>query len=212
MRLEPYEGKLSRTVLRGVEDSNVLRLLDYVSCERSFNPSLQDKPVIVLSNNDGSIVARSNEVKKMNVGMGQPFFEIEKLRQEQGIHVFSSNYVLYGSMSARVMAIFGRFVEDVEVYSIDEAFLDLNGYESIYPDLTDFAQKLRSTVMQWTRIPISIGLAPTKTLAKVANWYAKQHPESNGVCMLSTPEQIQLALEQIGVEELWGIGRRYAHF
>ena len=184
----------------------------YVSCERSFNPSLNGQPVVVLSNNDGSIVARSNEVKKLNVGMGQPFFEIEKLRREHGIRVFSSNYVLYGSMSARVMAIFGRFVEDVEVYSIDEAFLDLNGYESIYPDLTAFAQTLRSTVIQWTRIPISIGIAPTKTLAKVANWYAKRQPDMNGVCMLSAPEQIRQALEQLPVDELWGIGRRYARF
>ncbi|ADB42797.1 Y-family DNA polymerase [Spirosoma linguale] len=184
----------------------------YVSCERSFNPSLNGQPVVVLSNNDGSIVARSNEVKKLNVGMGQPFFEIERLRQEHGIHVFSSNYVLYGSMSARVMAIFGRFVEDVEVYSIDEAFFDLNGYESIYPDLTTFAHNLRSTVMQWTRIPISIGIAPTKTLAKVANWYAKRQPDASGVCMLSTPEQIRQALEQLSVDELWGIGRRYASF
>lgn len=184
----------------------------YVSCERSFDPSLNGKPVVVLSNNDGAIVSRSNEVKRLNVGMSQPFFEIEKLRQEHGIHVLSSNYVLYGSMSARIMAIFGRFVEDVEVYSIDEAFLDLNGYESIYPDLTVFAQDLRSTVMQWTRIPISIGIAPTKTLAKVANRYAKKHLDSNGVFMLSTPEQIRHVLAQVEVDELWGIGRRYATF
>lgn len=184
----------------------------YVSCERSFNPSLNGQPIVVLSNNDGAIVARSNEVKRLNVGMGQPFFEIEKLRQEHGIRVFSSNYVLYGSMSARIMAIFGRFVEDVEVYSIDEAFLDLNGYESIYPDLTVFARNLRSTVMQWTRIPISIGIAPNKTLAKLANRFAKRQTDTNGVFMLSTPEQIRQALEQVGVDELWGIGRRYATF
>lgn len=98
----------------------------YVSCERSFDPSLNGQPIVVLSNNDGSIVARSDEVKRLDVGMGQPFFQIEKLRQEHGIRAFSSNYVLYGNMSARIMSIFGRFVEDVEVYSIDEAFLDLN--------------------------------------------------------------------------------------
>ena len=120
----------------------------YVSCERSFNPALNGQPVVVLSNRDGAIVARSDEVKRLNIGMGQPFFEIQQLRQEHGIHCFSSNYVLYGSMSARVMTIFGRFVQDVEVYSIDEAFLDLTGYESIYPDLTQFAHQLRATVMQ----------------------------------------------------------------
>ena len=184
----------------------------YVSCERSFDPSLNGKPIVVLSNNDGAIVARSDEVKRLNIGMAQPFFQIEKLKQEHGIRVFSSNYVLYGNMSARIMSIFGRFVENVEVYSIDEAFLNLAGYESVYPDLTDFARTLRSTVMQWTRIPISIGIAPTKTLAKVANRLAKKYSDSGGVFMLSTPDQIHNALEQIGVDELWGIGRRYAAF
>ena len=184
----------------------------YVSCERSFNPALNGQPVVVLSNRDGAIVARSDEVKRLNVGMGQPFFEIQQLRQEHGIHVFSSNYVLYGSLSARVMAIFGRFVQDVEVYSIDEAFLDLTGYESIYPDLTQFAHQLRATVMQWTRIPISIGLAPNKTLAKLANRLAKKQPDTNGVFMLSTAEQIRQALDQVEVDDLWGIGRQYAAF
>lgn len=184
----------------------------YVSCERSFNPSLNGQPVVVLSNNDGSIVARSNEVKRLNVGMGQPFFEIEELWKKHGIHVFSSNYVLYGNMSARVMSILNRFVEDVEVYSIDEAFLDLHGYESIYPDLSQFAQTLRQTIMQWTRIPISVGIAPTKTLAKVANWLAKKRPDSTGVVMLADSEAIQEALAQFDVAELWGIGRRYAAF
>ncbi len=184
----------------------------YVSCERSFDPSLNGQPVVVLSNNDGSIVARSNEVKRLNVGMGQPFFEIEDLWKEHGIRVFSSNYVLYGNMSARVMSILNRYVEDVEVYSIDEAFLDLYGYESIYPDLPQFAQMLRSTVMQWTRIPISIGIAPTKTLAKVANWLAKKRPDSNGVVMLTNSNAIQEALAQFDASELWGVGRRYAAF
>lgn len=184
----------------------------YVSCERSFDPSLIGQPVVVLSNNDGSIIARSNEVKRLNVGMGQPFFEIEKLWKEHGIRIFSSNYVLYGNMSARVMSILSRFVEDVEVYSIDEAFLDLHGYESVYPDLIAFAQQLRATVMQWTRIPISVGIAPNKTLAKVANRLVKRQPDSDGTMMLATPTQIRQALEQTSVDELWGVGRRYARF
>jgi DNA polymerase V len=184
----------------------------YVSCERSFDPSLNGKPVVVLSNNDGCIVARSNEAKRMNVTMGLPFFQLDTLWKEHGIHVFSSNYVLYGNMSARVMSILNRYVEDVEVYSIDEAFLDLTGYESVYPDLPAFAQNLRSTVLQWTRIPISVGIAPTKTLAKVANWYAKKQPDTNGVVMLATQTEIRQALDQFDVGELWGIGRRFTSF
>ena len=192
----------------------------YVSCQRSFDPSLMGKPVVVLSNNDGCVVARSNEAKALGIKMGIPFFQLADLRKEHELAVFSSNYTLYGDMSARVMATLGRFVEEVEIYSIDEAFLNLTGYESVYrngggaafrpPDLTVFAQTIRQTIDQWTRIPVSVGIAPTKTLTKIANVYAKRQPEHGGVLLLDTPEKITDALQAFDVAELWGIGWRYA--
>jgi DNA polymerase V len=182
----------------------------YVSCERSFNHGLNKNPVVVLSNNDGCVVARSNEAKVLGIKMGVPYFQLEELRQQHDIRIFSSNYTLYSDMSARVMGTLGRFVEEVEVYSIDEAFLDLTGYESVYPDLKVFARTLRSTIGQWTRIPVSIGIAPTKTLCKVANYYAKRQPEHDGVLLLDTTEKIADALQNFDVADLWGIGWRYA--
>lgn len=182
----------------------------YASCERSFNPALENQPIVVLSNNDGCVIARSNEAKALGVKMGTPYFQLTDLIPQESIRVFSSNYALYGDMSARIMAILARFVEQIEVYSIDEAFLDLSGYEAAYPDLTILAHTIRSTVRQWTRIPVSIGIAPTKTLTKVANWYAKRQPECGGVFMLDTPDQISVALAGFSVDDLWGIGHRYA--
>jgi DNA polymerase V len=182
----------------------------YVSCQRSFNPALIGKPVVVLSNNDGCVVARSNEAKALGIKMGVPYFQLAELRQQHDITVFSSNYTLYGDMSARVMATLSRFVEEVEVYSIDEAFLDLTGYESLYPNLTELARTIRRTIDQWTRIPVSVGIAPTKTLCKVANYYAKRQPEQEGVLLLDTPDKISDALADFDVSELWGIGWRYA--
>ena len=181
----------------------------YVSCQRSFDPSLNGKPVVVLSNNDGCVIARSNEVKGY-VKMGTPFFQLQELRQQHDIRVFSSNYTLYGDMSARVMATLGRFVEQVEVYSIDEAFLNLNGYDGVYSDLATLAGNIRSTVLRWTRIPVSVGIAPTKTLCKVANYFAKRQPEHNGVLMLDTESKVTDALADYDVGELWGVGHRYA--
>lgn len=186
----------------------------YVSCQRSFDPSLNGKPVVVLSNNDGCVIARSNEVKEY-VKMGTPFFQLRDIKEENNINIFSSNYALYGDMSARIMATLGRFVEQVEVYSIDEAFLDLTGYEAVYPDLAALARQIRSTVLQWTRIPVSIGIAPTKTLCKVANYYAKRQPNHDrsngpGIVMLDTPEKIARALADFDVSNLWGVGWRYA--
>ncbi|GAA4462371.1 Y-family DNA polymerase [Nibrella saemangeumensis] len=181
----------------------------YVSCERSFKPALEGRPVIVLSNNDGNVVARSPEAKAIGIKMGQPFFEVEELISEHNIAVFSSNYTLYGDMSARIMSTLGRFVEEVEVYSIDEAFLNLKGYESVYPDLVALAQQIRATIAQWQRIPVSIGIAPTKTLAKIANWYVKRQPAHNGVLLLSDPVDIEARLQEFDVKELWGIGHRY---
>lgn len=182
----------------------------YVSCERAFNPALIGKPVGVLSNNDGCLIARSNELKALGVKMGMPFFQLREQIEQQGIQIFSSNYTLYGDMSSRVMATLGRFVENVEVYSIDEAFLDLTGYEQIYPDLSQLARTMRQTVDQWTRIPVSVGIAPTKTLCKIANYYVKRQPEHEGVLQLDTPDQITAALQDFPVNDLWGIGWRYA--
>jgi len=186
----------------------------YASCERSFNPALDGKPVIVLSNNDGNVVARSAEAKAIGIKMAQPVFQIRELIEAHDVRVFSSNYTLYGDMSARVMATLGRFVEDVEVYSIDEAFLDFSCYERQIgreepADLVTLARQIRATVAQWTRIPVSIGIAPTKTLAKVANWLAKRDPACGGVRMLATEEQIHQALAGFDIAELWGIGHRY---
>ena len=182
----------------------------YVSCERSFNPALENRPVVVLSNNDGCTIARSNEAKALGIKMGTPYFQLTELIDEHKVSVFSSNYTLYGDMSARIMGTLGRFVEEVEVYSIDEAFLNLKGYESVYPDLQELARTIRATIGQWQRIPVSIGIAPTKSLAKVANRLAKQDPSTEGVLMLETQEQIRAALEQVDVADLWGVGRRYA--
>ncbi|MBO0951566.1 Y-family DNA polymerase [Fibrella forsythiae] len=182
----------------------------YASCERSFDPSLIGKAVVVLSNNDGCVVARSNEAKALSIKMGVPLFQLEELRKAHEVKVFSSNYTLYGDMSSRIMSILGRYVEDVEVYSIDEAFMNLTGYESVYPDLAQFAQDVRHRALAWTRIPVSIGLAPTKTLCKVANWYAKREAEHNGALVLDTPAKIEQALYGFDVAELWGVGWRYA--
>lgn len=183
----------------------------YVSCQRSFDPSLNGKPVVVLSNNDGCVVARSNEAKNdLKIKMGLPYFQLQALPEFAQITVFSSNYALYGELSSRIFSILGRFVEHVEVYSIDEAFLDLTGYESVYPDLVDFSHQIRATIDQWTRIPVSVGIAPTKTLTKVANWYAKRQHELAGVMLLDTDAKVSDALAEFDVANLWGVGWRYA--
>ena len=192
----------------------------YVSCQRSFDPSLVGRAVVVLSNNDGCVIARSNEAKALGIKMGVPYFQLAELRQQHDIIIFSSNYTLYGDMSARIMATLGRFVEDVEVYSIDEAFLNLTGYESVYrngryagagpPNLTTLASNIRSTVLQWTRVPVSVGIAPTKTLCKIANWFAKRQSEYDGILLLDTSAKITDALADFDVSELWGVGWRYA--
>ena len=169
----------------------------YVSCERVFNPRLEGKPVVVLSNNDGCVVARSNEVKALGVSMGTPLFKLRPLIQQHGIQVFSSNYALYGDLSRRVMEVLGMFTPEVEVYSIDEAFLCLTGLSCEI-----VAHHLRLMVKQWTGIPVSVGVATTKTLAKIANHQAKRQ---GGVCVLSDPAPV---LAQLPVSDVWGIGRR----
>ena len=173
----------------------------YASCERVFQPKLRGKPVAVLSNNDGCVIARSNEVKALGIEMGAPHFKIKHLINQHGIAVFSSNYTLYGDMSARVMDTLREFTSDVEVYSIDEAFCDLSGF--IHYNLNEYCHTLRNKVRQWTGIPVSIGVAKTKTLAKLANRIAKK---AGGVLVLDNPDSINAALSRADVSDVWGIG------
>jgi len=182
----------------------------YASCERVFNPALNGKPVVVLSNNDGCVIARSNEAKALGIRMGAPAFEMEELMLKNKVAVFSSNYTLYGDMSQRVMTTISQFAPEVEIYSIDEAFLHLSGFENY--GLLEYGRKIAYTTTRNTGIPISIGIAPTKTLAKVANKIAKKNPASKGVYVLDTQETITAALENFPVEDIWGVGRQYARF
>jgi DNA polymerase V len=158
----------------------------YASCERVFNPKLSGKPIVVLSNNDGCVVARSNEAKALGIGMGVPEFRIRPLIRTHHVEVFSSNYTLYGDMSQRVTETLEQFCPDLEVYSIDEAFLSLVGFER--RNLTDYGRQMRRTVKQWTGIPVSVGIAETKTLAKLANRVAKRTP---GAYSIYWPVQIE---------------------
>jgi len=181
----------------------------YVSCERVFNPRLEGKPVVVLSNNDGCAVARSNEVKALGIKMGEPWFKMKDVAQKHGIIALSSNYSLYGDMSARVMSILSDFSPNQEIYSIDECFLDLDGFDP--NTLMDYGQKIRQTVRQGTGIPVCVGMADTKTLAKLANHCAKKGlAGSNGVCNFGSMDEQQLSalFASIPVGEVWGIGRR----
>jgi DNA polymerase V len=182
----------------------------YCSVERSFNPTLEGKPVIVLSNRDGNVVARSDEAKALGIKMGQPFFETKELCEQHKIAVFSSNYTLYGDASSRLMSLLNRFVDDVEVYSIDEAFLWVDGYNNLYPRYDGLGKSIRDAIRQWLRIPVSVGFGPTKTLAKLANRLAKQRPHLGGVCVLDNAECIDEALTRFPIADLWGVGRRYA--
>jgi len=181
----------------------------YASCERVFSPKLNGQPIIVLSNNDGCVVARSNEAKALGIGMGVPEFQVRPLLRAHRVHVFSSNYTLYGDMSQRVMETLEQFCPDLEVYSIDEAFLSLVGFER--RDLIEYGRQIRRTVKQWTGIPVSVGIAETKTLAKIANRVAKRTPDTGGVFdLLACPDRDAL-LDRVAVEDVWGIGRNHAH-
>jgi len=182
----------------------------YVSCERVFNPRLAGKPVVVLSNNDGCVVARSNEAKALGIKMGVPVFQISSLIKTHGVQVFSSNYALYADMSQRIMNTLSGFTPDIEIYSIDEAFLDLSQFKRY--DLTDYGHKIRSTIKQWTGIPVSIGIAETKTLAKIANKIAKKSVKAEGVLNLTVSPYLNRALEITDVGDVWGIGRSYSGF
>lgn len=178
----------------------------YASCERVFQPALRGRPVVVLSNNDGCVIARSNEAKTLGIDMGAPWHLYRGRFAEQGVVVRSSNYTLYGDMSARVMRILADFTSNLEIYSIDEAFLDVTGIK----DLEEHARRLRATVLQWTGIPVSIGVAPTKVLAKVANRLAKRDPAGGGVGVLREPATQNAALAALGLTDLWGVARRMA--
>ncbi|MBN1290856.1 MAG: Y-family DNA polymerase [Candidatus Latescibacteria bacterium] len=182
----------------------------YASCERVFNPKLEGKPVVVLSNNDGIVVAASKEAKEIGLGLGVAIFKAEDLVRSAGVHVFSSNYTLYGDLSQRVMETLSLFTPKMEVYSIDEAFLDLSGFEG--RDIVAYGRDIRATVKQWTGIPVSIGIAETKTLAKIANRLAKRSRKANGVVNLTGSPYREQALAVVPVENVWGIGRRYARF
>jgi len=179
----------------------------YASCERVFNPSLIGVPIVVLSNNDGCIVARSQEAKDLGIPMGAPAFQIKDVIESNNVAVFSSNYTLYGDMSARVMRTISDFAENIEIYSIDEAFIDFRGMENF--DLAVYGRKIVRTVTKNTGIPVSMGIAPTKTLAKVANKYAKKYKGYKGVCFIDTEDKRVKALQKFKIEDVWGIGRRY---
>lgn len=178
----------------------------YVSCERVFRPDLHNVPVVVLSNNDGCVVSRSNEAKALGIKMGQPWFECKALAEEHGILALSSNYALYADLSNRVMSILSDYSPRHEVYSIDECFVDLTGT----PKLRAVSYAMRERVIAWTGIPVCVGIGPTKTLAKLANHIAKKHPRSMGVFNYNdlTQAQQEKLLSQIEVGEVWGVGRR----
>lgn len=182
----------------------------YCSCERVFKPSLNEKPVVILSNNDGCIISRTDEAKKLGIGMSGPYFKVRHIIEKNNLTVFSSNYNLYGDMSWRVMQTLKYLAgeNNVEVYSVDEAFLDLDEFGN---GLQQMALSLKNTVVKWTGVEVSIGVAPTKTLAKLANHMAKENKKrTNCIIVLDTREKIIETLKQTKVEELWGVGRRFA--
>ena len=182
----------------------------YCSCERAFNAAIHSKAVLVLSNNDGCVVARSNEVKALGIKMGQPVFECQELIEQHHIQVFSSNYPLYADVSNRIMNVLATFSPHTEVYSIDEAWIDLSHIP--ITSLSDYGREIRETVWRFTGIPVSLGIATTKTLSKVATEIVKQQPLSHGVLSLvhASHEELDELLENLSVEDVWGIGSRYS--
>ena len=180
----------------------------YVSCERVFNPSLRGKPVVVLSNNDGCIIARSNEAKALGIPMGAPLHLYKTLIKQNKIFTYSSNYTLYGDMSSRVMSVLNYFIPNIEIYSIDEAFLNLKNFN--IQSLQDEMFKIRERIYQWTGIPVSIGIGPTKTLAKLANKIAKKN-SSNGVYILTVSTQLIHILSNMKLEDIWGVSKGWGN-
>ncbi|ALJ05435.1 SOS mutagenesis and repair protein UmuC [Pseudalgibacter alginicilyticus] len=181
----------------------------YASCERTFNPNLRNKPIAILSNNDGCVISRSDEAKVLDLPMGAPIFKWEGFCKANNILVFSSNYPLYGDMSNRVMKILEQFTPDVEVYSIDEAFLEFKGFDNY--DFEDYGVQIRTRILKWTGIPTCVGIAPTKALSKVANKIARKYPkQTKGVYVIDSEEKRIKAIKWIKIEDVWGIGRRLA--
>ena len=180
----------------------------YVSCERLFNPKIRRKPVVVLSNNDGCIISRSNEAKALGIKMGEPYLKAKDIIIKNNVNVFSSNYSLYGDLSRRVMRTLKRFNSDIEVYSIDEAFMDLSNFSD--KEIEEVGKEIRSTVLKWTGIPTSIGIAKTKTLSKVANHIAKK--TKAGVTSLIGIENLDPILEKVEINDVWGVGRQLTKF
>ena len=180
----------------------------YVSCETLFNPKLRNKPVVVLSNNDGCIISRSNKARALGIKMGEPYFKEKDIIVKNDVQVFSSNYSLYGDISRRVMKTLKRFNSDIEIYSIDEAFLDLSNFSD--DEIEDVGHEIRSVVLKWTGIPTSIGIAKTKTLSKVANHIAKK--KQSGVVSLIGIKNIDPILEKVEINDIWGIGRQLTKF
>ena len=177
----------------------------YVSCERVFNPKLNNKPVVALSNNDGCIIARSKEAKALGIKMGVPLFKVKEIVEKENVIVFSSNYTLYADMSRRVMNIISEFAPSIEVYSIDEAFIELT---NMNVDYESYVRQMRKVILQYTGIPVSIGIASTKTLTKVANHIAKDDESLEGVCSLIQYKNLDQVLEDTNVADVWGVGRQ----
>ena len=181
----------------------------YASCERVFNPKLDKKPIVILSNNDGCVISISNEAKALGIPMGAPAFKYDSIFKKNNVHVFSSNFPLYGDMSSRVMSILAKYTPNIEIYSIDEAFLEFKGFENY--DLEKYGKEIRRTVLKWTGIPVSIGFARTKALAKVANRISKKfNNRTDGVYVITSKEKKDKALKWLKIEDVWGIGFKHA--
>ena len=193
-------------------NKNKIALVDcnsfYVSCERLFNPSINKKPVIVLSSNDGCVISRSTEAKSLDIKMGEPYFKVKKIVKENNVKVFSTNFALYGDISRRVMKTLKQFSPQMEIYSIDEAFLDLSSIKD--ENLLEHCYKIRKTVLKWTGIPTSIGIGSTKTLSKAANYIAKK--ESSGIVDLINSNKIDELLSKIKINDVWGVGKQLTKF
>jgi len=198
--------------MSSIQHTRKIALIDcnsfYVSCERLFNPKIRKKPVVVLSNNDGCIISRSNEAKALGIKMGEPYFKEKEIIVKNNVQVFSSNYSLYGDISRRVMRTLKRFNSDIEIYSIDEAFLDLSNFSD--KEIEKVGHEIRSVVLKWTGIPTSIGIAKTKTLSKIANHIAKK--KQSGVVSLIGIENIDSILEKIEINDVWGVGKQLTKF
>jgi DNA polymerase V len=181
----------------------------YASCERVFNPKLDKKPIVILSNNDGCVISRSNEAKALGIPMGAPAFKYDSIFKKNKVYIFSSNFPLYGDMSSRVMSILTKYTPNIEIYSIDEAFLEFKGFK--HYDLEKYGKEIRKTILKWTGIPVSIGFAPTKALAKVANRISKKFDnKTGGVYVISSKEKKEKALKWLKIEDVWGIGFKHA--